>query len=182
MIREKYIHGNRDDINRYNMYCESTTFFRNELESLDYYSRKYDDAIFFNESAEEIELIEESVTDIIRTIGNKIIEIIKKVRDFIKNIFQKIKTASWEGKSDERKLELLAKKNPDLAKRANVERRVYPHLFRKTTASNIVKRGGSMHDAGEYLGHKDRSTAGKHYAFVSEEHTIDIFNKYVAAI
>ena len=95
MIREKYIHGNRDDINQYNMYCESTTFFRNELESLDYYSRKYDDAIFFNESAEEIELIEESVTDVIRTIGNKIIEIIKKVRDFIKNIFQKIKTASW---------------------------------------------------------------------------------------
>lgn len=120
MIREKYIHGNRDDINQYNMYCENTAFFRNELESLDYYSRKYDDAIFFNESAEEIELIEESVTDVIRTIGNKIIEIIKKVRDFIKNIFQKIKTASWEGKSDERKLELLAKKNPDLAKRANV--------------------------------------------------------------
>ena len=69
-----------------------------------------------------------------------------------------------------------------IAKRANVDRRVYPHLFRKTTASNIVKRGGSMHDAGEYLGHKDRSTTGKHYAFISEEHTIDIFNKYVAAI
>lgn len=69
-----------------------------------------------------------------------------------------------------------------IAKRANVDRRVYPHLFRKTTASNIVKRGGSMHDAGEYLGHKDRSTAGKHYAFVSEEHTVEIFNKYVAAI
>ena len=69
-----------------------------------------------------------------------------------------------------------------IAKRANIDRRIYPHLFRKTTASNIVKRGGSMHDAGEYLGHKDRSTAGKHYAFISEEHTIDIFNKYVAAI
>ena len=69
-----------------------------------------------------------------------------------------------------------------IAKRANVDRRIYPHLFRKTTASNIVKRGGSMHDAGEYLGHKDRSTAGKHYAFISEEHTIDIFNKYDAAI
>ena len=69
-----------------------------------------------------------------------------------------------------------------IAKRADIERRVYPHLFRKTTASNIVKRGGSMHDAGEYLGHKDRSTAGQHYAFVSEEHTVEIFNKYVAMI
>lgn len=69
-----------------------------------------------------------------------------------------------------------------IAKRSSIERRVYPHLFRKTTASNIVKRGGSMHDAGEYLGHKDRSTAGQHYAFVSEEHTIEIFNRFVAMI
>lgn len=66
--------------------------------------------------------------------------------------------------------------------RAKVHRRVYPHLFRKTTASNIVKRGGSVHDAGEYLGHKDRSTAGQYYAYISEDHTIDIFNKYVAMV
>lgn len=66
--------------------------------------------------------------------------------------------------------------------RSQLDRRVYPHLFRKTTASNIVKRGGSVHDAGEYLGHKDRSTAGQHYAYISESHTIDIFNKYVATV
>lgn len=69
-----------------------------------------------------------------------------------------------------------------ISNRSKINRRVYPHLFRKTTASNIVKRGGSVHDAGEYLGHKDRSTAGQHYAFVNEEHTIEIFNKYVAMI
>ena len=66
--------------------------------------------------------------------------------------------------------------------RANVKRHVYPHLFRKTTASNIVKRGGSVHDAGEYLGHKDRSTAGQFYAYVGDQHTVDIFNKYVAVV
>ena len=69
-----------------------------------------------------------------------------------------------------------------IKKRSQLDRRVYPHLFRKTTASNIVKRGGSVHDAGEYLGHKDRSTAGQHYAYISESHTIDIFNKYVALV
>ena len=69
-----------------------------------------------------------------------------------------------------------------ISNRSKINRRVYPHLFRKTTASNIVKRGGSVHDAGEYLGHKDRSTAGQHYAFVSEEHTIEIFNKFVAIV
>lgn len=66
--------------------------------------------------------------------------------------------------------------------RSGLDRRVYPHLFRKTTATNIVLRGGSIHDAGEYLGHKDNSTAGKHYSYISNEHTIDIFKKYVATI
>ena len=66
--------------------------------------------------------------------------------------------------------------------RSGLNRRVYPHLFRKTTATNIIKRGGSIHDAGEYLGHKDSSTAGKHYSFVGSEHTIDIFKRYVATV
>ena len=69
-----------------------------------------------------------------------------------------------------------------ISNRSKVNRRVYPHLFRKTTASNIVKRGGSIHDAGEYLGHKDRSTAGQHYAYISEDHTVEIFNKFVATV
>lgn len=50
----------------------------------------------------------------------------------------------------------------DIARRANLDRKVYPHLFRKTTASNIVKRGGTIHDAGEYLGHKEKTTTGRY--------------------
>lgn len=42
----------------------------------------------------------------------------------------------------------------------NNHRRIYPHLFRKTTATNIIKRGGSAHDAGEYLGHKNSRPLG----------------------
>ena len=70
----------------------------------------------------------------------------------------------------------------NIRSRSGLNRRVYPHLFRKTTATNIVRRGGSVHDAGEYLGHKDSSTAGKHYSFIGSDHTIDIFKKYVATI
>ena len=66
--------------------------------------------------------------------------------------------------------------------RSGLNRRVYPHLFRKTTATNIVRRGGSIHDAGEYLGHKDKTTAGRHYSYISVEHTLDIFKRYVATI
>lgn len=69
-----------------------------------------------------------------------------------------------------------------IRKRAELKRRVYPHLFRKTTATNVVRRGGSIHDAGEYLGHRERSTAGKHYVGIDKEHTHDIFRKYVAAV
>lgn len=65
---------------------------------------------------------------------------------------------------------------------ANIKRKIYPHLFRKTTASNVIKRGGTIHDVGEYLGHKDRSTAGRYYAYISEEHIVNIFNKYVALV
>lgn len=69
-----------------------------------------------------------------------------------------------------------------IKKRADMQRRVYPHLLRKTTATNIVKRGGTISDAGEYIGHKQKSTAGKHYAFIGKEHTQDIFRRYVAAV
>lgn len=69
-----------------------------------------------------------------------------------------------------------------IAKRAGIERNVYPHLFRKTTATNIVKRGGSEEAAGEYLGHRPRTVTGRHYAYKSEEHVIGIFRRYVAAV
>lgn len=69
-----------------------------------------------------------------------------------------------------------------IKKRAQMERRVYPHLFRKTTATNITKRGGSVHDAGEYIGHKDNSTAARFYTFVGKDHTEEIFKKYVAIV
>ena len=59
---------------------------------------------------------------------------------------------------------------------------MYPHLFRKTTATNITKRGGSVHDAGEYIGHKDNSTAARFYTFVGKDHTEEIFKKYVAIV
>lgn len=69
-----------------------------------------------------------------------------------------------------------------IAQRAEVERRVYPHLFRKTTATNICKRGGTVWDAGHYLGHKDRSTAGQHYVAEDQECMRSIFRLRVATV
>jgi integrase/recombinase XerD len=69
-----------------------------------------------------------------------------------------------------------------IAERAGMERRVYPHLFRKTTATNVIRRGGSEEAAGEYLGHKPRTVTGRHYAYKSEDHVISIFRQYVASV
>lgn len=69
-----------------------------------------------------------------------------------------------------------------IAKRAKMGINVYPHLIRKTTATNIIRRGGSVEEAGEYLGHAERNTAGKYYAYKGEEHIMDIFRRRVAAV
>lgn len=71
----------------------------------------------------------------------------------------------------------LALKN--IKTRAKMDRRVYPHLFRKTTATLISNRSGSDEMAGAYLGHKPRTVTGQHYAFKSESYIEDIFNKCV---
>lgn len=68
----------------------------------------------------------------------------------------------------------------NIAKRAGMDRRVYPHLFRKTTATNIIRRGGSEDAAGEYLGHAPKGVTGKHYTFKDKQHTEKIFREYVA--
>lgn len=67
-----------------------------------------------------------------------------------------------------------------IAYRSNLERRVYPHLFRKTTATNIVRRGGSTEDAGLYIGHKPQGVTSRHY--VSRESVSKVFREYVEAI
>ena len=67
-----------------------------------------------------------------------------------------------------------------IAERSGLDRPVYPHLFRKTTATNIVRRGGSTDDAGLYIGHKPQGVTARHY--VSAENVSKIFREYVEAI
>ena len=69
-----------------------------------------------------------------------------------------------------------------IAAASGLKRRVYPQLIRKTTATNIVKRGGSDSDAGDYIGHKPQNVTTKHYTYKSEDHTLRIFNSFVAAV
>ena len=70
----------------------------------------------------------------------------------------------------------------DIARRAGMDRRVYPHLFRKTTATNICKRGGSVDAAGEYLGHAPRNVTNRHYTYKGDKHVEQMFHNYVEAV
>lgn len=69
-----------------------------------------------------------------------------------------------------------------IAARSGVKKNVYPHIFRKTTATNIVKRGGSDELAGEYLGHTPQGVTGRHYTYKGNDHVVEIFKKFVAAV
>lgn len=70
----------------------------------------------------------------------------------------------------------------DIAYRAGMDRRVYPHLFRKTTATNICKRGGSIDAAGEYLGHAPRNVTDRHYTYKGDKYVEQIFHSFVEAV
>ena len=69
-----------------------------------------------------------------------------------------------------------------IAKRSKIDRRVYPHLYRKTTATAMVKRGASEDAAGEYLGHAPRNVTGQHYISRGEQYVEQIFHNYVEAV
>lgn len=69
-----------------------------------------------------------------------------------------------------------------IAARAKMDVNVYPHLIRKTTATNIIKRGGDSEKAGDYLGHADKNTANQFYTYKSDDYIINIFRSYVAAV
>lgn len=70
-----------------------------------------------------------------------------------------------------------------IAKRSGLNRKIYPHLFRKTTATNMAKRGCPRELIAFYLGHKNGNTktVNKHYAATSKEQITAAFWQYGAA-
>lgn len=69
-----------------------------------------------------------------------------------------------------------------IGKRSGLNRRIYPHLFRKTTATNVVRRGGTVDEAGIYLGHIPNGVTARHYVGKQDDTIRYIHNKFVKAI
>lgn len=70
-----------------------------------------------------------------------------------------------------------------IAERSSLERRVYPHLFRKTTATNMARKGCPRELVAFYLGHKDGNTKtlNRHYAATDPAQVVAAFKQYGAA-
>lgn len=70
-----------------------------------------------------------------------------------------------------------------IANRSILTRRVYPHLFRKTTATNMAKKGCPRELIAFYLGHKNGNTKtlNKHYAATDPRQVTQAFRQYGAA-
>lgn len=70
-----------------------------------------------------------------------------------------------------------------IADRSILTRRIYPHLFRKTTATNMRKRGCPGELIAFYLGHKNGNTktVNKHYAATDPRQVVQAFWQYGAA-
>jgi site-specific recombinase XerD len=71
----------------------------------------------------------------------------------------------------------IFKEIKDIAKRCGINKRVYPQLFRSTTATNIVRRGGTADDSGCYLGHKGSDVTRRHY--IAEKNPKIVFFRFV---
>lgn len=71
----------------------------------------------------------------------------------------------------------------EIRKKSGLERRVYPHLFRKTTATNMVRRGCPRDLVAFYLGHAngDIKTLNKYYAATDPAQITQAFWMYGAA-
>ncbi len=71
----------------------------------------------------------------------------------------------------------------EIAKRSTLTRRVYPHLLRKTTATNMAKKGCPREMIAFYIGHRhgNTRTLNKHYAATDPAQITRAFWQYGAA-
>lgn len=116
MVSKEFIHAMDDVVSIENRYIETTSFIESCLMDIKLLGVQKSDLEFFEEyTAESAEYISEGVGNAIKKLGDKIIEIIKRCKEFIKKKFSELKNLKWRMSSDEKKIETAISKNPQLA-------------------------------------------------------------------
>lgn len=121
MIDTKFIHACDDMYMLESAYDENAKEIREFAGSLDVLTRqKRDLQMFgiFTESKEEYFV--EGFSNIVETLGKKIIEIIQHFKDTMTDIFRKWKERSWQKKDDVQKLREIEKRNPKAAEKLQI--------------------------------------------------------------
>lgn len=107
----KYHDSVETDAVRY--FCESASEFDNEFKNLEFIAEK---VALENEMygySDTSSYYQESVMEMITHLGDKILEIGRKIQEFIQDCIDKIKSIGFNRKNDMEKLEKLARKYPN---------------------------------------------------------------------
>lgn len=116
MVSKEFIHDMDEIVSIENTYSETTSFIESCLMDIKLLGVQKSDLEFFEEyTSESAEYIREGVGTAIKKLGDKIIEIIKRCKEFIKKKFSELKNLKWRMSSDEKKIETAISKNPQLA-------------------------------------------------------------------
>lgn len=121
MINTKFVHACDDTYMIESTYEDNARVIYELAGTLDVLSnQKRDLKMFgiFTESKEEY--YEESVAGVVEKIGEKILDIIQKFKDFMNDVFRKWKERSWQKKDDVQKLREIEKKDPKLAAKLSI--------------------------------------------------------------
>lgn len=118
MISTSFIHACDDAYMIESTYEDNAREIYELAGTLDVLSQQRHDLMsfgIFTESKEEY--YTESVSSAIEKIGQKILDIIKKFKEFMDDLFRKWKERSWQKKDDVQKLREIERKDPKLAAR-----------------------------------------------------------------
>lgn len=118
MISYAYVNGFHEPLQLSNPFLELESYIdtiNNEIDSAcEAYIEEYNDMVFNATMNDEV-FVEKKDSNIFETIGNAIIKVVKKIKEFMDDFINKLK--GFEKKSDFEKLQLAAKgKDPEVVK------------------------------------------------------------------
>lgn len=121
MISTSFIHACDDAYMIESTYEDNARDIYELTGTLDVLSQQRRDLMSFGIFTESKEgYYTESVADGIEKIGQKILDILKKFKEFMDDLFRKWKERSWQKKDDVQKLREIERKDPKLAARMEV--------------------------------------------------------------
>ena len=116
MISRDYIHSMDGIAAVERNYADTMSFIESCLTDIKLLGVEKSNLELFDEyTTESAEYIREGVSAGIKKIGDKIIEIVKRCKEFIKSKLSDLKNLKWRLSSDEKKIDTAISKNPSLA-------------------------------------------------------------------